>query len=146
MIRISAKGEKAETIAMRAYDLLSEEQGLRTTTSDIEIEAQEGIVNLNGRVRTNIMRNLAQRLATSAANGWHLRNNLISDESLCLAIATRIALDDRTADANVRCEAFLGVAYLKGFVRNPEQRAVALELASSVPGVTRVEDHLVIRR
>ncbi|MEA3336968.1 MAG: BON domain-containing protein [Chloroflexota bacterium] len=142
MIRVSAQDEKAQEIAWQVYDQLSEEQALRTTTSDILVEAQEGVVSLTGRVRTNAISHLAQRVGSTGLDGWILKNNLISDEALAFELADRLAADPRMADDNVRVDVFLGVATLRGWVPGLEQRDVAIEIASAVPGVVRVDDHL----
>lgn len=146
MITVTAKDDKAQVVAWQAYDLLWEEQGLRGTTADIEIQAEDGVLRLNGRVRTNTLRELARRLASAAADGWQINDNLMSDEEIALAIAARIGMDPRTTDANIRFEVFLGVAYLKGTVRNQAQQDAAVAIAGQTPGVVRVEDHLVIVR
>lgn len=144
MISVSATTEDAKDVAQRAYDLLAEEQGLRTTTSDILIEAAAGTLVLKGRVRTNNLRGLAQRLARAASDGWQLQNELISDETLAVAIATQLALDPRTAAADMRCEVYLGAVNLKGVVHTTAQRDAALELARAVPGVEGVNDLLTV--
>ena len=144
MIEVSAKGEKAEEVAWRAYDLMADQQALRTTTSDIRIEAEEGRLSLMGRVRTNLLSEMAERLAKAAANGWQLENHLLSDQALAQALALKIGMDSRTASANVRFEVFLGAAYLKGVVHSQEQRSAVLELAAQVPGVVKVQDNLAV--
>lgn len=144
MISVQATDEKARKVALRALDLLEQQQALRTTTSAIVVEARPGELALKGRVRTNNLRNLAQRLARSAVNGWQLRNELISDEQLAVDIAAKLAHDPRTATADVRCEIFLGVAHLKGVVRSEEQHQAVLELARQDPGVVGVNDYLTI--
>lgn len=144
MISVSATNEDARRIAMQAYDLLADEQPLRTTTSEIRLEAAEGTLAIKGRVRTNNHRNLAQRLAQTAVDGWQLRNELISDEALTLELAAKLAMDPRTATANMRNEIFLGVAHLKGVVESREQRQAVLELAQQIPGITSVNDLLTV--
>lgn len=146
MIRLTIKDESAGVVAGQVYEQLWSEQGLRTTTADIEIEAAEGAVTLNGRVRTGILRRQAEQLARVGLNGWQLQNNLIADDRLAMDLAARLAADPRTAAANVRFEVFLGVAYLGGTVNSPDQRAAALELAGHTPGVVQVQDRLTIVR
>lgn len=146
MIRLNIKDESAGVVAGQVYEQLWSEQGLRTTTADIEIEAAEGAVTLNGRVRTGILRRQAEQLARVGLNGWQLQNNLIADDRLAMDLAARLAADPRTAAANVRFEVFLGVAYLGGTVNSPDQRAAALELAGHTPGVVQVQDRLTIVR
>lgn len=144
MITVSATDERAQQLAWKVYDLMWEEQGLRTTTADIAIEAAEGVLTLTGRVRTNNLHELAERLARVAVDGWQLQNNLVSDEALALALASKLAADRRTMDANVRFEVFMGVAYLKGTVRSKEQHATVLDLVAQVPNVVRLEDQLAV--
>lgn len=144
MISVQATDETAKKVALRALDLLEQQQALRTTTSAIVVEASPGELALKGRVRTNTLRNLAQRLARSAVNGWQLRNELISDEQLALDIAARLASDPRTATADVRCEMFLGVAHLKGMVHGKEQQQAVVEVVRQVPGVVGVNDYLTV--
>lgn len=146
MIKVSIKDEKASNVAGQVYDRLWSEQGLRTTTADIVIEAAADAVALNGRVRTQNLRRQAERLARAGLNGWQLDNNLISDDQLAMDLAARLAADPRTATANVRFEVFLGVVHLSGTVNSPEQRAAALELAGQAPDVVKVEDRLSIAR
>lgn len=146
MITVSAEGEQAERVAWQVHDLLAQEQALRTTTSDIVVEASEGLLKLKGRVRTNLLRNLAQRRAQVAANGWHLQNRLVSDEAIGLSLAGRLAMDPRTAAANIRIEVYLGTVYLKGFAQTMGQRAAAVELANTEAGVRGVEDLVSIQR
>lgn len=144
MIKISAKDQKASAVADQVYDLLWSEQALRTTTADIEIGAVEGAVALNGRVRTRVQRQQAERLARAGLNGWQLRNNLIADDQLAIDLAGRLAADPRTATANVRIDAYLGVVYLRGVVHGAEQHAAVLALVGQVPHVVKVEDDLTV--
>lgn len=146
MIKVSIKDESASAMAGQVYDQLWSEQGLRTTTADIEIEAVQGAVALNGRVRTGLLRRQADRLARASLDGWQLHNNLIADDAVAMDMASRLAMDSRTAAANVRIELFLGSVYLSGTVQSEQQRAAVLELANHTPGVVRVEDHLVLVR
>lgn len=146
MIKVTIKDETASSVAGQVYDRLWSEQGLRTTTADIEIEAAQGAVALNGRVRTHLLRRQAERLARAGLNGWQLHNNLISDDQLAMDLAGRLAADPRTATANVRFEVYLGVAHLSGKVNSQEQRAAVLELAGQAPNVVKIEDRLTIAR
>lgn len=146
MIRISAVDEANADVVQRAYDMLDDEQGLRTTTADIEILGGDQSLVLAGRVRTQVLYDMADRLARQAAGAWTVDNQLISDEQLAIQISTRIGSDLRTASADVRVDVFLGVARMVGVVAGQEQRAAVLELAGGVAGVVRVEDHLSIER
>lgn len=146
MIKLSVKDESAGGVAGQVYEQLWSEQGLRTSTADIEIEAAEGVVTLNGRVRTGVLRRQADRLARAGLNGWQLHNNLIADDQVAMDLAARLAADTRTAAANVLIDVYLGSAYLNGAVQSEQQRAAVLELANRTPNVARVEDHLVFGR
>jgi osmotically-inducible protein OsmY len=146
MITVSIKDETAGAVADQVYRQLWSEQGLRTTTADIEIEAAEGAVALNGRVRTRTLREQAERLARAGLNGWQLHNNLIADDQLAMDLAARLATDPRTASARVRFEVFLGVVYLTGTVDSEQQRAAVVDVVSRAANVIKIEDYLVIVR
>lgn len=146
MIKLSIKDASASAVGEQVYDQLWSEQGLRTTTADIEIEAAQGAVALHGRVRTGILRRQADRLARASLDGWQLHNNLIADDAVAMELASRLATDSRTATANVRIEVFLGSAYLSGTVQSEQQRVAVLELAQHTANVVRVEEHLVLSR
>ena len=146
MIRVSTVNESNAEVVWRVHDLLAEEQGLRTTTADIEITDEDQSIVLAGRVRTEILYDMADRLARQAAGSWAVDNRLISDEALIIQMATKAGIDPRTADADVRFDVFLGVAQVVGTVHSQQQREALLDLAGSVPGVSRVEDHTAIAR
>ncbi|MEZ4769181.1 MAG: BON domain-containing protein [Caldilineales bacterium] len=146
MIRVSTVNESNSEVVWRVHDQLAEEQGLRTTTADIEISGGDQVIVLAGRVRTQILYDLADRIARRAAGSWSVDNRLISDEALTIQTATKAGKDPRTADADVRFDVFLGVAHVLGKVGSQQQHDALLELAGSVPGVNRVEDHTVIAR
>lgn len=48
MIRVSTVNESNAEVVWHVYDLLAEEQGLRTTTADIEIAGGDQSVVLDG--------------------------------------------------------------------------------------------------
>lgn len=146
MIRVSAVNESNADVVWRAHDLLSDEQGLRTTTADIEIVGGDQSLTLVGRVRTETLYNLADSLARTAAGAWPVDNQLINDEQLAMQISTEIGMDPRTADADLRIDVFLGVVRVVGSVRQLQEREAALELAAAMPGAIRVEDHMSLVR
>lgn len=146
MIKLSVKDESTSAAADLIFSQLWSEQGLRTTTADIEIVATQDAVALNGRVRTGLLRRMADRLARSSLNGWQLHNNLVADDQMAMDLAARLASDARTADANLRIEVYFGSVVLVGAVQSDAQRAVVLELVRQAPHVTRVEDHLTLAR
>lgn len=146
MIKLSVKDESTSAAADQIYDQLWSEQGLRTTTADIEIVAAEGAVALNGRVRTGLLRRMADRLARSSLNGWQLQNNLVADDQMAMDLAARLATDPHTADANVRIEVYFGSVILIGAVQSDAQRAAVLELVRQAPHVVKIEEHLTLAR
>lgn len=146
MIRVSAVNEANAEVVWRAHDLMSDEQGLRTTTADIEIVGGDQSLTLLGRVRTEVLYDHADQLAHKAAGAWSVDNRLINDEQLAMQISGRIGTDPRTANADLRIDVFLGVARVIGAVHGQQQREAVLELTASVPGVARVEDLTSIAR
>lgn len=146
MIHVSAVNEANAEVVWRAHDLMSDEQGLRTTTADIEIVGGVQSLTLLGRVRTETLYDLADRLARKGAGGWSVDNRLIDDGQLAMRISSKVGSDPRTADADLRFDVFLGIVRVIGAVHGQEQREAVLELAASVPGVARVEDLTSIAR
>lgn len=146
MIKLSVKDESTSAAADQIFSQLWSEQGLRTTTADIEIVATQDAVALNGRVRTGLLRRMADRLARSSLNGWQLQNNLVADDQMAMDLAARLATDPHTADANVRIEVYFGSIVLAGTVQSDAQRAAVLELVRQAPHVVKIEEHLTLAR
>lgn len=68
------------------------------------------------------------------------------DDTVITTKVKAALLEDKTVSGlQVNVESFKGVVQLSGFVKTPEQRAKAVELARSVPGVERVRDDILIR-
>ncbi len=146
MIRVSAVNESNAEVAWRVHDLMDEEQGLRTTTADIEILGGDQALTLVGRVRTESLYDMADHLARKAAGSWSVDNRLIDDERLTMQVSTRIGTDPRTVQAGVRIDVFFGVVRVTGSLHGQQEREAVLELAAKVPGVVRVEDMTSIER
>ena len=146
MIRVTAVNEANAEVVWRAHDLMSDEQGLDTTTANSEIVGGDQSHTLLGRLRTEELFELADQLARKAAGGWSVENRLIDDAQLAMRISNKVGADPRTANADLRVDVFLGVVRLIGAVQDRQQREAALELAASVPGVARVEDHTAMAR
>lgn len=146
MIRVSGVSDANAEVVWRVHDLMEEEQGLRTTTADIEIVGGDQSVTLLGRVRTEILYDLANRLARQGAGLWTVDNRLIDDERLAMQVSTRIATDPRTAETGLWIDVFFGVVRVTGSLHGQQEREAVLELAASVPGVVSVEDMTSIER
>ncbi len=66
----------------------------------------------------------------------------IPDESLRAAILTKLAIDERTASAELRVGVLNGIAHLAGRVDTLVERAAAEEIAQRVDGVRGVANRI----
>jgi len=66
----------------------------------------------------------------------------LSDESLRVAILSRLAGDGHTAYANLRVGVVNGIAHLAGVANSIETRILAAELAEEVTGVRGVVNRI----
>ncbi len=65
-----------------------------------------------------------------------------TDEKLRTAILSRFAMDERTAQANLRVGVLNGIVHLAGAVPSNEIRILAAELAEAEPGVLGVVNRI----
>ena len=76
---------------------------------------------------------------TAELGDWRQR---LGDARVATSVEAALALNRRLAGQPVRVAARGGRVTLSGQVADPERRALALELAGAVPGVTEVRDAL----
>lgn len=68
-----------------------------------------------------------------------------NDSSVKTALMVDIARDDQVRSRTINVDVFRGVVTLHGRSENAEERQRVAEIASRVPGVILVENHIVIR-
>lgn len=121
-------------------------------TSDILVDAANGVIQLNGAVRTLHAKQVAGRIARSAPQALRVDNNLVvvsdrqptADEIEC-SIAQ--ALGDYPAEEPARIGVRMvedGVAYLTGDASSALEAWRAADMAARVPGVKDVVNEIDI--
>ena len=66
----------------------------------------------------------------------------VDDATITTRVKTRFAKDPTVSAMRINVETMKGVVQLSGNAKSQAERDQAAQLASSVPGVTKVENHL----
>ncbi|HEY7066393.1 MAG TPA: BON domain-containing protein [Chloroflexota bacterium] len=127
----------------RVSESIDRYEPIRASGSRIQVTMRQGGVVLTGRVRSQPLKVMAERLGAAAAGGRPFSSELISDPDVDVAVATALALDARTNLAPVYVECSLGVIRLRGTVPGAAMVAAASEIARGVAGVVEVQNELV---
>ncbi len=113
----------------------------------IAVEVQDGVVTLNGWVRTPAMKHMATRLAREIPGVKEVHNHLIVDDELERAVALALEQEPSLEDdfPGIHVDSLAGVITLWGYVSSEEDKRRAEEIAAHVPGVRKVINDLKIR-
>jgi osmotically-inducible protein OsmY len=117
---------------------------LRVDLSGIGIHVIDGILWLQGHVSSDLNKRLVQDQLVNIRGLGEVHNELITDTDLAGAVAMALAKDTRTARDRIGVYPALGHIHLRGRVHTSEARAAAYEVARSVPGVSDVENALIV--
>jgi osmotically-inducible protein OsmY len=115
---------------------------LRATRPVLNVSIREGLVHLQGRVRTSAIKEIAELLVHQLDAVRAVRNELIADPEVVRAIADAFAADSEVGPACPIVDVRDGVAILIGDVPSEEVARRAIDLASAVPLVEAVTSHL----
>lgn len=119
---------------------------LRQSNSLIDVSSIGGTVRLAGNVRSESMRSMADRIASTFPGVSRVENELVSDSRIESDISLAIALDEATAafTDKVRVKSLNGTVYLVGAIARDAMTdaetavARAVQLAEATPGVREV--------
>ena len=118
----------------------------RTRGQDIGVNTTEGVVHLNGVVRSEEARQAAGEAARRVAGVWEVKDDgLLSESALARAVSEALLRDPRTTQAVIEVTCLGGSVTLRGQVRTPQEKAAAVEIARAVPGVAAVIDELEVQ-
>jgi hyperosmotically inducible periplasmic protein len=129
---------------------------------EIEVETEDGVVTLRGRVPGEETRRLAEKVAGSVPNVAQVVNHLkvsgrepetrpgsdrtlgesLDDRALEVRLHLAFSLDRNLDGANLKVKAYRREVVLTGEVLSDRQRAEALRIARDLPGVIGVTDQL----
>jgi hyperosmotically inducible protein len=126
----------------------------RVPGSDINVETQNGMVTLRGKVPTADQKRAAEEVTRTVDGVASVRNDLqvvpaterkvvnAQDKDLKTAVQARIKQDTRLRGSDIDVRVDAGVVTLTGDVGDVGARARASEVARSVPGVRSVKNEL----
>lgn len=119
---------------------------------EIHVQVQNGVVTLDGWVKTVEEAAQARLLAQRVSGVKSVRNRVITldgatggDEALNQEIRRAFgAKGDPISPVDIQSAVVKQVAYLWGEVDTPEQRIGAERLAQAIPGITKVINHVQV--
>ncbi|MFO1454745.1 MAG: BON domain-containing protein [Steroidobacteraceae bacterium] len=128
-----------------------------TKARKIDVETEQGIVQLNGFVDTAAEKTQAAKLARGVDGVKEVRNNLdvrpgngsagraVDDSTLTAKVKTALADSPNAKARQVNVETKGGVVQLSGFVDSAEAKAEAARVAGNVQGVQTVENRIDVK-
>ncbi len=127
--------------AIKSYD------PIRTSETEIGVDVMSnGDVTLNGHVRTDVMRSVAAQLARTVNGVRSVRNLLLSDSALEIAVGQTISLQLGSYIVPLApvVRAIRGHIFLRGPVPSEGAKEIATEIARQVPGVVMAHNLLEV--
>lgn len=128
----------------------------RTKARQIDVETFRGDVQLNGFVDSAEAKSAASSVAqsvdgvTKVTNNLQVRNDrtageVVDDATINSKVRAALIGDERINAHQIEVDTNDGVVNLGGFVDTAANKTAAAQLASNVPGVTRVNNKLEVR-
>lgn len=128
-----------------------------TKARKIDVETEQGIVQLNGFVDSAAEKTQAAKLARGVDGVKEVRNNLdvrsatgsagraVDDATLTAKVKTALADSPAAKARQVNVETQGGVVQLSGFVDSAAAKAEAARIAGNVQGVQTVENRIDVK-
>jgi osmotically-inducible protein OsmY len=117
---------------------------LRATRPVLDISINQGLVRLDGRVRTSAIKEVAELLVLQLNGVRAVRNALVADPEVVRAVADAFSGDPEVGPACPIIEARDGIVILVGDVPSEAVARRAFDLASAVPLVASVTSNLQV--
>ena len=136
-------GTADSELLYRVSESIDRYEPIRNSGSRLQVTMRQGNIVLTGRVRSQPIQIMAERLGAAAAGGRAFVSELIADPVVGMAVATALALDPRTSLAPVYVDCSLGAVRLQGAAPSAAMVETAAEIARAVPGVVDVRNDLV---
>jgi hyperosmotically inducible protein len=122
----------------------------------IDVEINQGVVQLNGYVDSKANREAAERVARNAEGVKDVRNNLkvrgeetagkmVDDTVITAKVKTALIQNDLTKAHEINVESQNGVVQLSGFVDSQSQKDKAASIARDIDGVSRVDNNIDVK-
>ena len=111
----------------------------------IGVEVTDGAVELTGYVRTRVLKERVQQAAWTVKGVRGVKNNLVVDTELEVAVAHALAADAKTSAGmpGILVGSAFGEIFLKGKVNSQDLKKAAEDVAKKVTNVRAVTNELV---
>lgn len=83
--------------------------------------------------------------AIAASEGQSAVGEYVDDATITTRVKTRFAEDARVSAMRISVETLKGEVQLSGFAASQDEKNHAAEIASGVPGVSKVRNNIVVR-
>jgi len=134
------EAERHVLVAIRKT--LWEYEPLRATRPVLDISVRDGLVMLQGRVRTLAIKEISEFLLLRIPGIRAVRNDLIADPEVVRLVADAFAEDPEVGPACPIVECRDGVVVLAGQVPSEELARRAVDIAAAVPTAVSVVSHI----
>lgn len=143
--RANGKTTRDAELEADAREALQRYGTLRIWGHSITIIGREGVVTLEGHVRTVPSKGLAERLIREVPGVKQVINDLFVDTDIEIAAAQALANDPRTAGGfpGILVGCAFGEVLLKGSAATLEMKTAAGAIVAAVPGVRTVTNELI---
>ncbi|MCL6518536.1 MAG: BON domain-containing protein [Armatimonadetes bacterium] len=149
-ITVSSDGEHPD---IEIEKELSEKFASEPDLISVGARSYHGTVVLMGKVPSLAVKKHAIEIAESVRGVREVISDIhiapgkpIDDVTIANDVAETISDDPRLTVLNLDVQSHDGVVRIYGEVTNEKQRDLAKEIASAVPGVQQVENHLIIKK
>ena len=109
----------------------------------VRASVENGSVTLRGHVATEEYRSRARETAEGVPGVREVRDRLVSDDDLDIAVAQALREDPRARPYVIRVHTTLGIVHLMGRLSSRQEEIVAEEIVSAVPGVRAIVSRLL---
>lgn len=81
----------------------------------------------------------------AASEGQSAVGEYVDDATITTRVKTRFAEDSRVSAMRISVETVKGEVQLSGFASSQDEKGHAAEIASRVPGVSKVRNNIIVR-
>lgn len=141
---------KVTDLELKAMITEKFQKNFSSAHKEIYITVKEGHVWLDGRLKWNYQKNLAEECIGDLDGIKGINNNIIVPPTLELAIDEKHVFaaiyGDPTIISDIKLEVIGHRIILKGSIPNIDQKNLVTRLVRNVPGVKEIENFLVVDR
>ena len=151
--------EKPKDAALSARVTQAVKQAVSTDSRYINVQTRDGIVQLSGFVKSEQARDAALKAAVAVPGVERVRNELAveegtsesapatanSDTVIAARVKSRLSEAGLPQGSDVQVVVQDGAVQLSGFVDSVESKTRAADLASTVAGVTDVQNNIAVQ-